>query len=146
MNIFSNIFLVVFFCYSVVALVLGIRKKKNPFGLVRWFLPIGVFVWIDAVVFGLFFAVVTLFCLLFQQWSLFLLIFSVFWTVRSIGEQIYWFLEQFAHAHRNAPHTLWPKKWFKGEESWIIMQTTWQSLSVIGVITSVWFFVKFLFQ
>ena len=144
MNTFTNIFLAAFFFFFATAFLLGVKRKNNPFGLAKWFLPLGVFVWIDSVVFGLFFAITSLLCLFFQQWILFLLIVSVFWTIRAIGEQVYWFLEQFAHTHRNAPHTLWPTRWFKGEETWIVMQTTWQCVTVIGVISSVWLFFKFL--
>lgn len=140
MNILVNILLAATFVYSVTAFILGYKRRNNSFGLAKWFLPLGVFVWIDAVVFGLFFAITSLFCLLFQQWILFLLIVSVFWTIRAIGEQVYWFLEQFAHTHRNAPHTLWPTMWFKGEETWIVMQTTWQCVSAVFIVLSVYLF------
>lgn len=144
MNNILNIFLVVFFAYSFTAFVLGIRRRKNPFGLCTQFVPLGAFVWVDAAVLGIFFSIVTVICFVLQQWILFLLIFSIFWTVRSIGEQIYWFLEQFAPKHRNAPHTLWPRKFFKGEESWIVMQITWQCVTVLGIISTVWLFNLFL--
>lgn len=132
--------LLLIFLYSLLAFLSGFRNRKNPFGISRRFLPFSAFVFIDSVVFGPFFVIVSLFCLLLNQWILFLLIFSVFWTVRSIGEQVYWFHEQFAVKHRNVPSTLWPHKLFKGEEIWVVMQTFWQCISVIGIILSVYLF------
>lgn len=135
-----NYFIAVFGIYSFIGFAFGIRRKKNPYGLSRYFLPIGAFVWVDTVVFGLFFTLVSAICLIFNQTLLFLIIYSVFWLVRSVGEQIYWFLEQFSAHHRNPPHTLWPKKLFKGEESWIVMQTVWQCVTVISIISTVLLF------
>ncbi len=130
--------------YALSGFLMGWKNRRNPFGLSKWFLPIGSFVWTDAIVFGLFFFLVSIFSIITNQFILFLLIVSIFWTVRSIGEQVYWFLEQFAPKHRNAPHTLWPVRWFKGEESWIVMQVTWLCISVVFVVLSayllnIWF-------
>lgn len=144
MESFSSGFLLLVALYSFISFILGIRQRKNPFGLSPFFGPIGSFVWVDNFIFGLFFAIVSVFCFLTSQWILFWLIFSVFWLIRSIGEQIYWFLEQFAHKHRNPPKTLWPHKWFRGEEVWIVMQIFWQCVSVIALIATVYFFVQWL--
>ena len=140
----DKIFIVVFLAYSIAGFIAGFLHKKNPYGLSRYFLPLGAFVWVDTVVFGLFFTLVSVYCLIINQTVLFFLIYSVFWLVRSTGEQIYWFLEQFTTQHRNPPHTLWPKKWFKGEESWIVMQVTWQCVTVVTLITSLWLFSIFI--
>jgi len=138
MNIWQGFFVVFWGVYAFSGFLLGLKNKKNPFGLCNTFNPIGAFVWIDAIVFGLFFFLVSIFSFLFKQWNLFLLIAAVFWTIRSLGEVIYWFLEQFATKHRNPPHTLWPYKWFKGEEVWIVMQIFWQCIAVIGIVTSLY--------
>jgi hypothetical protein len=144
MKLFQSLLLVLAFLYGLSAFLLGLKHKRNPFGLSPYFNLISAFVWVDAVVFGLFFATVSLFTLITSQWILFWLIFAVFWTVRSIGEQVYWFHEQFTTNHRNPLHTLWPYKWFKGEEVWIVMQTFWQCCSVVSLIFSVYLFFKFL--
>ena len=135
---FQNIFLSLFFVYSLSALLLGLKHRKNPFGLTHQYVLLGSFVWVDAAVFGAFFSLVSLLCIFLSDFILFLLIFSVFWTIRSIGEQIYWFLEQFANTHRNKPRTLWPSKIYKGEEVWIVMQTVMQCISVVFIISSVY--------
>lgn len=139
LNTFTPIFIGFFLLYSLIAFLLGIKNRKNPFGLCKYFNLLGSYVWIDNTIFGLFFTVVSLVCLLFQQWVLFWLAFSIFWTVRSIGEQIYWFLEQFATPHRNPPHTLWPHRWFKGQEVWVVMQITMQCVSVVSIISTIYF-------
>jgi hypothetical protein len=140
MNSYQQIIVSMILLYSFSAFLLGIKNRKNPFGLSKLFLPISVFVWVDAVVFGFFFTLVSLFSLAFHQWILFWLMFAVFWAIRSIGEQVYWFLEQFTQVHRNPPHTLWPHKWFKGQETWIVMQIFWQCISVVSIIFSVYLF------
>jgi hypothetical protein len=144
MNSFTNIFLVGFLVYSIFSFIFGIKKRKNPFGLSRFFLPLGSFVWIDNVVFGMFFILITLFSLLMQQSIFFWLVFSVFWLVRSIGEQMYWFHEQFAATHRNNPNSLWPYRWFKGQEVWVVMQIFWQCVAVILLISSFYFLKEWL--
>lgn len=136
----QNIILVCFFLYSFTAFFLGLKNRKNPFGLTPQFNLISAFVWVDTIVFGAFFTLVSLICLTIQDYILFWLIFAVFWTIRSIGEQMYWFHEQFTLKHRNPPSTLWPSKFFKGEEVWIIMQIVLQCISVVSIIGSVYLF------
>lgn len=143
MNIFQLLFVVAFGVYALWAALLGYyktNKKNNPFGLCYWFNPISAFVWADAIVFGTFFFLVSALTLYLQDFLLFLLIFFVFWTVRSIGEQVYWFLEQFATNHRNPPHTLWANRHFPGGSVWVSLQIFWQCISVIGIIMSVYLF------
>ncbi len=144
MNFWQSIVVVLLGFYSLSGFLLGLKHRKNPFGLTPYYNIIGAFIWTDTIVFGLFFFLVSLFCIIFQQFLLFLIILSVFWTIRAIGEQIYWFLEQFASNHRNPPHTLWPSKLFKGQEVWVVMQVFWQCISVVGIILSVWLLSLFL--
>lgn len=132
--------MVLFLFYSSIAFLMGLSRRKNPFGLTPQFNLISAFVWVDAIVFGAFFALASLLCLILQDFILFLLIFFVFWTIRSVGEQMYWFHEQFSLKHKNPPHTLWPSKFFKGEEVWIVMQIVLQCISVVSLISSVYLF------
>ncbi len=148
MNIWQNIIVILVAIYSFIAFIKGYREtkiKRNPYGLSKWFNPISAFVWADAVVFGLFFLFVSIFSLLVQDFILFLLIFSVSWTVRSIGESVYWFLEQYADNHRNPEHTLFLSRWFPRNSSWIANQVFNQCLSVIGIITSAYLLKIWLF-
>ncbi len=146
---FQNLFLVGFLLYSLSGFFVGFRNthsKKNPYGLSRLFYPIGAFVWADAVIFGLFFSLACVISLFLQNFTLFILTYSLFWTVRSLGEQFYWFLEQFSTTHRNPEHTLWVSKFFPRNSSWIAMQVFWQCISVVSIISTVLAFKRLLFS
>lgn len=143
MQSFQQFFLVVFCVYACFGFFFGLKNskfRKNPYGLTPLFYPLGAFVWADCIVFGIFFALIALISLFLQNWFLFLLFYSLFWTVRSIGEQMYWFLEQFASLHRNPENTLKITKIFPRNSSWIAMQIFWQCVSVISIIATVWCF------
>jgi len=62
--------------YSLVAFISGWRecKKKNTFGIAPTYYLLGAFVWGDALVFGLFWTVVSAIIILVQDWLLFLLL------------------------------------------------------------------------
>lgn len=124
----------------------GLRHclRKNPYGLTPIYNIIGSFVWTDAVVFGLFWTFTSLLVLLLSNWLLFLLTLSIFWLVRSIGETIYWFNQQFSQRNRNPAHTLWVSRIFPGDSSWVAMQIFWQCVAVATSISAlfvlkIWF-------
>jgi len=113
--------------------------KNNPYGLTKLFYWMGIFVWADAVVFGLFWFLVSLVILfVFKSWLLFLLIVSVFYLVRSVGETIYWLNQQFSTLNRNPPHTLRGYKLFKNDAIWFVYQIWWQCITVISIITTIY--------
>lgn len=146
---FQNIFLAGFLVYSFTGFLFGFKNthfKKNPYGLTNYFNFLGSFVWADAVIFGLFFTLVTLTSLILQNFILFALLYSLFWTIRSIGEAFYWFLEQFTDSHKNPEHTLRISKFFPRNSSWIAMQIFWQCVSVVSIFFSILFFNIFLKQ
>lgn len=146
MNI-QNSIIVIFGVYSLLCFLLGYKNvyiKKNPYGLTPWFNFIGSFVWADAVTFGAFFFLASIISLIFQDFILLLLIYSVFWAVRSVGESFYWFLEQFASPHKNKPETLKGHKFFPGDSIYIHYQIFWQCASVVAIIASVYLFTLWL--
>ena len=148
MDIWQYIIVIFVAVYSLGGFLLGYKQtklKRNPYGLSKWFNPLGSFVWADAVIFGLFFFLTSVLSLVLKDFILFLLVFSVFWTVRSIGESTYWFLEQFADTHKNPEHTLWISRWFTRNSSWIANQIVNQCITVIGIITSAYLFKIWLF-
>lgn len=143
MNSIQFLLVVLWGMYACSAFIRGLRQvksKNNPYGLCAEFNLLGAFVWADAVIFGAFFTGVSIAILIVQDFILFLLSISLFWTIRSVGEQMYWFMEQFAVNHRNPEHTLWFSKYFKRNSSWIAMQIYWQCISVISIISTVYFF------
>lgn len=144
----QNLFLVGFLLYSFFGFFVGFKNtsfNKNPYGHSQIFYPLGAFVWADVVVFGLFFSLTCVISLFLQNFTLFVLTYSLFWTVRSIGEQFYWFLEQFSTTHRNPEHTLWISKFFPKNSSWIAMQIFWQCISVASILSTIWSFKLLLF-
>lgn len=56
---------------------------------------LGSFVWEDLFLLSIYFSILSGVTIYFQQIKLFLLGFVIFWLVRSLGETIYWFLQQF---------------------------------------------------
>jgi len=145
MEIWQSSIIIFVFLYSTLCFLLGFKNlyfKKNPFGLSRGFSFLGAFVWTDAVTFGAFFALAALLSFVLQEFIFLCLVYSVFWVIRSIGESIYWFLEQFVDKHRNKPETLKGHKMFPGEAVYVHYQIFWQCVSVVSIIASVYFFVE----
>ena len=127
---------------SLLIFLKGIHEtyvKKNPYGLTRPLLFWGIFVWGDAVIFGIFWTLVSVAVLILKDWILFLLIISVFWVVRSFGEAIYWLNQQFSTINRNPPEKLMFYKLFKNDSVWFIYQIFWQSITVVSLIFTIYF-------
>ena len=129
-----------FVLYSMICFLLSsyhTRKKNNYFGLTPWFVPLGSFVWADGVMLGLFWTATSIALLITANWPLAILVYSLFWTVRSSGEIIYWIHEQFATKKRNLPHTLFLYRLFPNESVWIGMQLLWQLVLVISLTADI---------
>lgn len=114
-------------------------RKNNQFQETPWLLPWGIFVWADGLIFAPFWLGVFVVCLLLNDWKLFLLIYSVFWAVRSLGETVYWLNEQFAVNHRNEPKNLRGYSLVKNDSVWFLYQIAWQCVTVISIIFSIYF-------
>jgi hypothetical protein len=98
----------------------------------------GAFVWADLVVFGLFWALAGIASLLLNDWILFLLITSLFWLVRAIGETMYWFNQQFTPRPGNEPEKFWFHKFFHNDSVWFVYQIYWQCVTVVTILTSLY--------
>lgn len=110
-------------------------RNKKSYSLTPHLTLYGAFVWGDMVVFGLFWSLVSLVTLLLNDWILFLLIISVFWVVRSVGETIYWFNQQFSRINRNPPeHHKILYKIFHNDSVWFVYQIYWQCITVVSLI------------
>ncbi|OGM09470.1 hypothetical protein A2159_00875 [Candidatus Woesebacteria bacterium RBG_13_34_9] len=130
--------------WGIISLVLFIKglheskNKRNVYGLTPYLLPWGIFVWGDAVIFGFFWFLISISCLILNNWILFLLIISVFWVVRSYGETIYWFNQQFSKINRNPPKILLFYKYFHNDSVWFIYQIIWQCVTAVSIITAIY--------
>lgn len=116
------------------------KNKKNAYELVRWLLPLGIIAWGDAVVLGPFWLMVSLLSLLLKDWYFFLLAISLFWVVRSFGETVYWFNQQFSSKvyEWNKPENLPLHSVFHNDSIWYIYQIIWQCVTVVSIVTSIY--------
>ena len=129
-----------FLLYSTCCLCISVyqtRIKKNYFGLSHFFIPLGAFVWTDGVIFGFFWTLASIVLFILIKPITILLVFSLFWTVRSAGEVIYWLLEQFAVKKRNPPPTLFLYRFFPNESVFIVMQILWQCILVMCLFADI---------
>jgi len=116
------------------------KYKKNAYGLTPLFQPLGIIAWGDAVIFGPFWVISTLAVLILNDWYLFLLVISMFWVVRSVGETIYWFNQQFSSKvyEWNKPENLPWHSIFHNDSVWYIHQIIWQCATVVAIIASIY--------
>lgn len=115
------------------------KQKQNPFGLTPFLLPLGIFVWADGVIIGLFWIISSFVAYLLKDSLLFIFLFSLFWLVRSAGEAIYWLNQQFSPINRNPPETLLKHQVFTGDSIWFVYQIFWQCILVVSILSSVYF-------
>lgn len=142
MEIWQKAIILVCGLFSFLGFIIGLREcklKKNAYGDTPLFSIIGVFVWGDAVVFGPFWTLASLAIYRLNDWLLFLFFLSVFWVVRSLGETIYWFNQQFSKVIRHPPEEFRIYKIFHDDSVWYVYQIFWQCISVVTIIFSIYF-------
>jgi len=135
-------FLLLFFLLNLVLLIKSIQEckyHKNAFGLTRQLFFIGAFVWADVVIFSTFWMLVSVLSLFLKSWNLFLVITSLFWVVRSLGETMYWFNQQFSTLNRNPIESLPFKSFFHNDSIWFVHQIFWQCVMVLSLTSSIYF-------
>jgi len=144
MEILQKVFLIVYTLFSFYFFIRGYvecRYKANAYGLTPKLTLLGIFAWGDAVVFGIFWVFVALLSLILNDWILFCLVFSVFWVVRSHGETIYWFHQQFSKhvSDSNKPENMIFHWLFRNNSIWFIYQISWQVVTIVSIISSLYF-------
>ncbi len=130
----------IFGLFSLAVFALGIfqvKVKNRTFSNTRFLFWMGIFVWGDAVIIGLFWSLVSLVSIMLDDWILFCLIVSVFWVVRSLGETIYWLNQQYAPIIRNHPKDMVGYSLFKDDSIWFIYQIAWQCIMVVSIVTTI---------
>lgn len=131
-----GIFAFLGFAYGLYKVV----KGKNNIGNAHIFHIIGAFVWADAIIFGIFWSAVSIATYFLNDWILFLLIQSVFWSVRCLGESVYWFNQQFSKPVVPGNEKLFVHKIFRDNyTSWFVMQIIAQCEAVIAIVFSIYF-------
>lgn len=142
MNSWQLIFLQLFCGVQCILFFVSKRKchKGYSFHLTRWLSLLGMFVWGDVLILSLFWILIGAISLFLQDWLLFLVFFSAFWLIRSLGETLYWFLQQFASKKRDSPDSLMGYSFVKNESIWFIYQVFWQCITVISLVSTVYLF------
>jgi hypothetical protein len=118
------------------------RSHKLIEFIYSWGFPFGAFVWEDLFVFSLYGVLTSAISLYLHQIRLGLLFASIFWMVRSAGETLYFFLQQFI-TPKHDPHNL--HKHFEilnkifgdisYQQSLIIMQVTFQTILMFSFVS-----------
>jgi hypothetical protein len=136
-----QIFLFIFAIFNFLLFIKAYKecKKKNVYGLTKFLYPLGMFVWGDVFVFSIFWTLVSLFCVLISDLYLFFLIASLFGVVRSFGETIYWFNQQFSNINREAPERIGLYAFFQNDSVWFVQQIKNQCMTVIYLVLSIYF-------
>ncbi len=130
------------FCFVSLAVISlrKIRKGSGQFGFVySWAFWFGAFIWEDLFVFSLYYLGVVSISWLFQDIRIGLLMIAVFWIVRSSGEALYFFLQQFLRPTHD-PHAIDEHfdglRWMFGEmdhqKGSIILQVLHQTVVMIA--------------
>lgn len=121
-----------------------VRHNKAKVELIYWAIPLGAFTWEDLLVFSLFNLLAAIVVLLARDLRLGLLILIVFWSVRNLGEILYWLGQQFCQP------TVYPHNQYQDlkflqqvtgkislQQLFIIMQVLHQALLVISLVALV---------
>jgi hypothetical protein len=123
--------------------VLKIRQNKEKRDFIYWWgFIIGAFVWEDMLVFGLLHAALAFTSIVLKNNLIWLVGFLVFWIMRSAGETLYFFLQQFIvplhHPHNIGGHFGPIRKLFgniSDQKCYIILQAIMQSVLVISILS-----------
>jgi hypothetical protein len=132
--------MIAIFIYTLVSLLVFVKgfwetkKKNNVFRETAFLSWMGIFVWGDALIFGPFWFIASLFCLLLNDWLLFVLIIVTFWFIRSLGETIYWLNQQFSLIKRNPPEKMFGFSLCKNDAVYFFYQIFWQCITVVSLI------------
>lgn len=132
-------------CIGWVQAYIHCKKRQDSYGYPpKVYGLYGSLVWADHIIFGGFWVLVSLLCLILNDFLLFLLFFSVFWLTRSFGETIYWFFQQFTPRKGNEPEKFFWYTIVKNDSVWFINQIYWQCVTVITIISTVYLFALWL--
>lgn len=123
--------------------IFKIRQNEKKLDFIWWWTFFaGAFVWEDMLIFGILHSGLAFFSLFTQNNSYWLLGFIIFWIVRSAGETLYFFLEQFIvpkhHPHEISSHFAPLRRLFgniSDQKAFIIMQVLMQSILIVSIFS-----------
>lgn len=140
LEFWQQIIIILFTLYALSSFIFAIIQvnKKNIYGLTPQYYPLGAFVWGDALIFGIFWTISSITIFFLNDWILFLLFYSVFVAIRSLGETIYWFNQQFSTVGKYVLKDMPGYRWIKSDGLWFIYQIMTQCVTVISIISSIY--------
>lgn len=114
------------------------RTCGHAFTPVPWWVVMsGSFVWGDVLVFSPFWFLVLSVSFIVNDILLLGVVISLFWSVRSAGEVLYWFHQQFSTIERNKPKDLVGFGLVRNDAIWFVYQIFWQCILVISLLASI---------
>lgn len=135
--------ILLFGLFGLVSGIVALRKSQHKKTiLARPYKPCefyGSFVWADHVLFGPFWFLISLAVFFLNDVLLFALIYFLFWSIRSFGETIYWFIQQFSPRPGNEPELFWINRHVPGEAVWFLHQIFWQCILVLSIVLTIFF-------
>ena len=128
-----------------------IRRNKGKCNFIYlWGFVIGAFVWEDMLVLGILHAVIAFISVALNNSILWLVGFLAFWVVRSAGETLYFFLQQFVvpshHPHNITAHFTVLRRLFGGisdQKCFIILQVSMQAVLTLSLFSLVYILKNF---
>lgn len=130
-----------YFCLFLLALRKVVGSGNEFKFIYGWGFVVGAFVWEDVVIFAPLFMIITVLTLLMADFRIWMLCFLVFWIVRSLGETIYFFLEQFLEPktlpHNIERHLEAVRRMFGGidtQKAFMLMQTMFQTVTISSTV------------
>jgi hypothetical protein len=138
---YQEAIIIIFAIINILFFVRGYVEttNKKAFKWVPYILMIfGIFVWGDAVIISSFFVLASLFSLIVGSWILFLLVFSSFWLVRSSGETIYFFNQQFSSIQRQPPRSLPGFRFYQNHSVWFAYQIFHQCIVIVSLLLTIY--------
>jgi hypothetical protein len=143
----TKYFLLVVAATTLIASILGwinYFKGVSVFSVITWqFIPLGIFVWGDAMILGTFLFVASVYLYFKQNTALTGLFFSAYFMIRSLIEALYNLNAQFSSVSRPWEGFIQPladKLNFKIQEMFVVPQITYTAVCVVSLV----FFVVFL--
>lgn len=132
--------------YALVGFGFALKHRLNSYKMVPGFFLMGAFIYGDVLPLSVFWILVSIACLVLHDLTLFYLILSLFWLVRSVGETLYWFHQQFTPRQWELEHFVRLPFYniVKNDSIWIIYQVVCQCVTVVTLISSVKLFVIWL--
>lgn len=138
-------FLAVIFMFSASISFKKIHRSGDKFGFLHpWGWPIGAFVWEDLFVFSLFAFIASYITIVTGDIRIGYLFFCMFWVIRSAGETLFFFLEQFipenGYSSPFKKHFAPLRKLFgdiSDQKCFVLMQVFHQMILVISCVITI---------